>query len=108
MDASDPSQTKHLVASEHSQKDPDSETLLAEVNEIIVGSGEDKDVEEVNGTATSVNKEVTYGDIDKKVMAIRHHSRQGPESVIATGDKNEPESEAINGGDPSKKCTRTR
>jgi hypothetical protein len=57
MDASDPSQTGHMVASEHSQKAPESETILAESNEIILGAGENKDLEEGDGTATSVDKD---------------------------------------------------
>jgi hypothetical protein len=91
-DTSDPFQTGQVVASEYSKKDPKSETALAEVNEVNVGAGENKDMEEGACTATSDDKEVTNCEIDKEVTGASNHSKQGTEPVIATEAKNGTES----------------
>jgi hypothetical protein len=59
-------------------------------------------MEEGADTATSVDKEVTDGELDKEVMGASDNSKQGPESEIATETQNGKESEVTNGGDPSK------
>jgi hypothetical protein len=66
IDASDASQTENIGTSKHSPKNPQSDIIQAEVIANNVDAEENKNMEDNNSPATSVNKENDSKDLVRK------------------------------------------
>jgi hypothetical protein len=66
----DHSQTEQVGTSNHSHKKPQSEIIQAEVIANNVGAEENKNMEDGDGTATSVNKENNSEEIGRKETSV--------------------------------------